>query len=133
MSEMIKITVPGMPPANQTYSQAIQVQDFIFLAGQIGMDFEKGILVNEDITAQTKQLLENTQRILEAAGSSLDEIVRVMIFITDIHELGKMNEVFAQYIRNQPAKTVAVVSALYGGAKVEMEFTAISSNSRIDK
>jgi 2-iminobutanoate/2-iminopropanoate deaminase len=64
---------------------------------------------------------------LEAAGSSLDQVIRVLIFISDKDEVAAMNKIFARYIKSRPAKTLAVVAYLYGGAKVEMEFTAVAS------
>jgi 2-iminobutanoate/2-iminopropanoate deaminase len=125
MVQIQRIEVSNMPPANLTYSQAVRVQDLILVSGQIGIDFETGRLVGDDVAAQTKQLLENTKCVLEAAGSSLDRVVKTTIFITDLNDLEKMNEMLLQYINSRPAKTVAIVSSLYGFAKVEMDFMAI--------
>lgn len=124
MHTIEKIIIPELPPANTTYSQAVRVGDFLFVSGQTGMDYQTGKMVGADITSQTRQLFENTRRILEAAGASFDRLVRVMIYITDKDDLGKMNEVYAQYVTTQPAKALAVVAFLFGGAKVEMEFIA---------
>ena len=87
MNEILKIEVPTLPPANDTYSQAVKFGYFIFVAGQTGMDYKSGKIVSEDVGLQTERLFENTKKILEAAGSSLDQVIRVLIFISDKDEV----------------------------------------------
>lgn len=126
MIKMELIDVPGMPPLNATYSQAVRVGSLVFVSGQVGCDPITGKLVSEGIGEQTEQLFRNTRCILESSGSSLDRIVRVSIYITDASDLDEMNRVFAEYIKNPPAKVLGIVAGLFGGAKVEMEFIALA-------
>jgi 2-iminobutanoate/2-iminopropanoate deaminase len=123
--EVIKIT--AMPTTNPTYSQAIKGGGFLFLAGQIGLDYATGQLASGGMRDQTRHALENVRAILEAAGSSLDRVVSVSIFITNWDEWGDFNEVYAEFFpENGPAKTTAQVSRLAFEALVEIQVTALA-------
>lgn len=126
MNEIRRIEVPAFPPLNSTYSQAVRVGDLIFLSGQIGVNPKTGDLLSDEVGQQTEQILKNTELILKEANSSLDQIFWVCIFITDMRKLGELNEIFSKYIKQQPAKTAVEISSLYDGAKVEMQFIALS-------
>jgi 2-iminobutanoate/2-iminopropanoate deaminase len=116
-----------LPPANSTYSQAIQAGGFIFISGQVGVNPQTGRLAGEDIVEQAKQSMENLAAILRAAGSSLDKVVSVNIYLTEYDELSRVNQVYGTYFpRNGPSKTSCGVSALYGGAKFEIQATALA-------
>ncbi|MCZ6633361.1 MAG: Rid family detoxifying hydrolase [bacterium] len=108
------------------YSQGIRVGDFVFVAGEKGIDPTTGSIVEGGIAAETRQTFENIQAILEAAGASLDDAVRTVVYLTDIEEFGAMNEVYAQYLKvDPPGRTTVAVSALPAGAHVEIELTAV--------
>ena len=108
------------------YSQGIRVGDFVFVAGEKGINPATGSIVEGGIAAETRQTFENIKAILEAAGASLDDAVRTVVYLTDIEEFGAMNEVYAQYLKvDPPGRTTVAVSALPAGAQVEIELTAV--------
>ncbi len=119
-----RIEVPGLPPNNSTYSQANRLGNLIFVSGQLGVKPGTKELVGNDISSQTRQALENIRTILEAAGSSLSQVGKVNIFITDFSLLGAMNEVYAQYFPHRPAKTTVEITRLDLAALIEIEVVA---------
>jgi 2-iminobutanoate/2-iminopropanoate deaminase len=114
-----------LPPLNSTYSQAIVANGFVFVAGQIGLDPATGELVSDDIAEQTRQALENTITVLRAAGSCIEKVVSVSLYLTQFDELSRVNAVYGQYFRkNGPAKFACGVAQLYGRAEVEIQVVA---------
>jgi 2-iminobutanoate/2-iminopropanoate deaminase len=114
-----------VPPARVPLSQAIKVGEWVFASGQLGLDVATGKLVPGGIAAETRQVCENLEAILEAGGSSLDRVVKVTIYMADLGELMAMNEVFSRYFPvDPPARTTFQCAALIGGARVEIEATA---------
>lgn len=121
------VHTPKVPPARVPLSQGIKVGDWVFTSGQLGLDVTTGRLVPGGIAAETRQVCENLRAILEAAGSSLDKVVKVTIYLVDLAELMPMNEVFSQYFPvDPPARTTFQCVALIGGARIEIEATATS-------
>lgn len=118
------IEVPGLPANNTTYSQAVRMGGLLYLSGQLGMVPGAGVLVEGGIQAQTRQAIENLRTILEAAGSSLQRVGKVNIYLTDFRLLPEMNLVYAQYFPQRPAKTTVEVGALDRGALIEIEVVA---------
>ncbi|PIQ73491.1 reactive intermediate/imine deaminase [Candidatus Roizmanbacteria bacterium CG11_big_fil_rev_8_21_14_0_20_36_8] len=107
------------------YSQAIEANGFIFCSGQIGIDPEAGVLV-EGIENQTKQVLNNLKQVLEAAGSQLDKIVKTTVFVTDMNDYAKMNEVYGNFFRDHfPVRSTVQVVKLPAGALIEIEAIAV--------
>ncbi|MDH5364385.1 MAG: RidA family protein [Dehalococcoidia bacterium] len=107
------------------YSQAVKAGKFIFVSGQIPIDSSTGKLVGEGIEEQTRQVLENIKAILEVAGASLDEIVKVTVFIKDMDDFVAMNKVYAQYFsENFPVRCFVQVSKLPMDVKLEFEAVA---------
>ena len=114
-----------VPPARVPLSQAIRIGEWLFVSGQLGIDPKTGGLATGGTGAQTRQLCENMKAILEAGGSSLDRVVRVVIYMVDLGELMEMNAVFNEYFREAPpARTTIQVVGLVGGARVEIDATA---------
>ncbi len=112
---------PGGP-----YSQGILAEKFLFVAGQTGTDPKTGTLP-EGVSAQTKQTLENMKAIVEAAGTTLDNVVRCGVYLRDIQDFGAMNEVYKTYFtQNQPARTT-IQSALVGKYLVEIDCIVLKS------
>jgi 2-iminobutanoate/2-iminopropanoate deaminase len=108
------------------YSQAILAGDFIFTAGQIPIDPSTRKVVEGDIQAQTRRCLENIKAILETAGSSMDKIVKVTVFLKDMNDFGKVNEVYAHYFdENKPARSAVQVARLPLDVMVEIEAIAL--------
>jgi 2-iminobutanoate/2-iminopropanoate deaminase len=115
-----------LPSVNPTYSQAIKANGLVFVAGQIGIDPATGKLISSDIAEQACQAIENTATILKAAGSSLENVVSTTLYLTEFEQLGKVNAVYAKYFPQAgPAKLSCGVSALYGGAKFEIQAIAV--------
>ena len=108
------------------YSQAIQAGDFVFVAGEKGLDPRTGKIVEGGIAAETRQTLENIKAILEAAGATMDHAVRSVVYMTDMGEFAEMNAVYAEYFPNDPpGRSCVQVVALPAGAHVEIEITAV--------
>ncbi|MGL5296827.1 MAG: RidA family protein [Culicoidibacterales bacterium] len=123
---MKAIQTPHAPEAIGPYSQAIFSGDTLYISGQIPFDPKTMTLVSQDIVEQTKQSLENVKAVVEAAGLTLENVVKVGIFITDMDEFVKINEVYAQYFMNhKPARSTVEVSRLPRDVKIEIEAIAI--------
>jgi 2-iminobutanoate/2-iminopropanoate deaminase len=118
------IEVPGLPANNATYSQAVRMGGLIYVSGQLGMTPGAGRLAEGGIQAQTRQAIENLRTVLEAAGSGLECVGKVNIYITDFGLLPEMNAVYAQYFPQRPAKTTVEIGALDRGALIEIEVVA---------
>jgi 2-iminobutanoate/2-iminopropanoate deaminase len=119
------VHTPDVPPARVPLSQAIKAGDWVFASGQLGLDVATGKLVPGGIAAETRQVCENLKAILAAAGSSLDRVVKVTIYMADLGELMAMNEIFSRYFPvDPPARTTFQCVALVGGARVEIEAIA---------
>lgn len=115
-----------VPPARVPLSQAIKAGDWVFASGQLGNDPKTGALAQGGIRAETRQLCENLKAILEAAGSSLERVVKVTIYMKDIDELAEMNEIFSAYFPvDPPARTTFECARLIRDARVEIEAIAM--------
>jgi 2-iminobutanoate/2-iminopropanoate deaminase len=108
------------------YSQAIVAGGFVFASGQIPLDPASGKLVEGDIEAQTARVLDNLRAVLEAAGSSLDRVVRASVYLVDLAVFPRMNAVYGRYFTAdpKPARTTVQVAALPLGAQVEIDAIA---------
>ena len=119
------VTTNKAPKAIGPYEQAIKVGDFVYTSGQIPLDPKTGNLVNGGIKEQTCQVLENLKAVLEAAGTSLDRVVKATVFLKNIADFAVMNEVYAEYLgQAKPARSTVAVSDLPRGALVEIDFIA---------
>jgi 2-iminobutanoate/2-iminopropanoate deaminase len=114
------------PKAIGPYSQAVDAGDLVFLSGQIPLDPASGQFVGAgDVVAQTERVIHNMKGVLEAAGLTLDHVVRTTVFMVDLAEFAKMNEVYARYFAAEPpARSTVQVSALPRGARVEIDAIA---------
>lgn len=119
------ISTPNAPGAIGPYSQAIKVGELLFLSGQLGIDPKTGEITG-DVAAQTKQALTNAKAILEAAGSTMDKVVKTTVFLSDIGNFAAMNEVYGTFFTagSYPARSAFEVAALPKGALVEIELVA---------
>jgi len=107
------------------YSQAIRVGELVFVSGQLPVDPANGKLVEGDITAQTERVLRNVGAILEAAGSSLANLVKASVFLVDLNDFAAMNEAYAKFAGEAPpARSTFQVAALPAGARLEIEVVA---------
>lgn len=121
------ISTPDAPPAVGPYSQAVVIEPLklVYTAGQIGMDPATGQFVTGGIQTETRQVLQNLKAILTAAGSSLDNVIKMTVFLTDMNDFQSMNTIYQEFFKQEPpARSTVAVKALPRGAQVEMEAVA---------
>ena len=115
------------PKAIGPYSQAIRAGDFVFCAGQAGLDPATGNLVSGGIEAETRRVLQNLAAVLKAAGTSLSRAVKTTVFLTNMNDFAKMNAIYAEFFpANPPARSTVQVSRLPKDACVEIEVIALA-------
>lgn len=120
------ISTPDAPKAIGPYSQAVSADAFVFVSGQLGLDPKTGNLVSEDVHSQSEQALKNLSAILLAAGTELDHVVSVDVFLTDMADFQKMNAVYETFfVNHRPARAAIGVAALPKGARVEIRCMAV--------
>ena len=116
------ISTKNAPQAIGPYSQAVKAGKLMFISGQIPLDPKTGDLVSQSIEDQAKQVLENVKSICEAAGCSLDDIVKISIFLTDLSNFAVVNDMMKEYFSEPyPARATVEVSGLPLGVNVEIE------------
>jgi 2-iminobutanoate/2-iminopropanoate deaminase len=126
MPEKEVIIPAGSAKPLAPYSPGIRVGEFVYTAGQVGLDAATGKLVGGGVQAQTRQALENLKAVLEAAGSSLAHVVKTTVFLADINDYAAVNEVYGEYFpARPPARSAVQVAALPVGASVEIEAVAV--------
>ncbi len=121
MSSKQIIQTPDAPAAIGTYSQAVRVGDTVYLSGQIGLD-PSTMQLADSTEGQIHRVFQNLRAVALAAGGSLDDIVKLNIYLTDLAHFAKVNEIMATYFRQPyPARAAVGVAALPRGAQVEMD------------
>lgn len=116
------------PKAIGPYSQAIRIDSMVYTAGQIALDPATAELVAGGVEEQTRQVLNNLRNVLEAAGSSLDLVVKTTVFLKDMNDFPKMNSIYAEFFgENPPARSTVAVAGLPKGGLVEIEAVALLS------
>lgn len=114
------------PAAIGSYSQAIEVNGFVFASGQIPINPETGAMVEADIKAQTRQALTNANEVMKAAGIDLTHVVKTTVFLSDMANFAAMNEVYSTFFKEPfPARSAVAVKELPKGALVEVECIAV--------
>lgn len=123
---MKAVSTTKAPAAIGPYSQAIEVNGFVYASGQIPIDPATGQFVEGGIKEQTRQSLTNAQNILKEAGTDLSHVVKTTVYLSDIANFAPMNEVYAQFFREPfPARSAVAVKDLPKGALVEIEVIAV--------
>ena len=121
------IHTEGAPAAIGPYSQAIRAGDTVYLSGQIGLDPANGQLV-DGLEAQAHRVFRNLAAVAQAAGGTLDDLVKVTLLLADINDFAKVNEIMAGYFKPPyPARATYQVAALPKGARVEVEGVLVRS------
>jgi 2-iminobutanoate/2-iminopropanoate deaminase len=119
------ISTAAAPEAIGPYSQAVRAGSLVFVSGQIPLDPGSGAMVDGDIAAQTHQVFANLRAILEAAGSSLDEVVRATVYLADMNDFGTVNEIYGSYFSSPaPARATVQAARLPKDARVEIDVIA---------
>jgi 2-iminobutanoate/2-iminopropanoate deaminase len=125
MADLKTIQTDKAPHAIGPYSQAVVAGGMVFTAGQIPLDPASGELVGGDISAQTERVMHNLKAILDAAGASLQTVVKTTVFLSDMQEFSAMNEVYSRHFGgHKPARSTVQAAGLPRGVKVEIEAIA---------
>ena len=127
-SQKTAVSTPGAPAAIGPYSQAIRIGNLVYTSGQIALDPASGQLVSGGIADQTTRVLENLKAVLAAAGTSLDKVVKTVVFLKDMNDFAAMNAVYGSYLAPAgavpPARSTVEVAGLPRGSLVEIEVIA---------
>ena len=119
------ITTSEAPAAIGPYSQAIRVGEFLYTSGQISLDPNSMELITGNIEVETERVLKNIEAILNADGLKLNNIIKTTVYLTDLSEFGRMNQVYEKFfVETKPARACVQVAALPKGAKVEIDAIA---------
>ena len=125
------VSTAGAPKAIGPYSQGIIANGFLFTAGQVALDPAKGELVPGGIAEQTTRALENLRAILKEAGTDFSRVVKTTVFLVDMADFARMNEIYGTVFgEHRPARSTVAVAALPRGARVEIEVIAAVSGGR---
>ena len=122
MIEYIKTN--NAPSAIGPYSQGVIINDLIYTSGQIAINPADGSINNKDIETETHQVCKNIKNILESVGSNLDKVVKTTVFIRNINDFGKVNEIYGLYFKTKPARSCVEVSNLPKNVNIEIEVIA---------
>ena len=112
------------PEALGPYSQAVKYNGLVYLSGQLGILPEVGSIVATNIKDEATQVFENLKNILKASNSSLDNSLKVTVYLKDINDFSIVNEVYAKYFKNKPARSLVEVSKLPKNANIEVDLIA---------
>ena len=124
--EKIVISTNKAPAAIGPYSQAVRVGNLLYTSGQLPMNPVSGELVKDDISKAAERALENVKAILEEAGTTMDKVVKTLVFLKDMKDFSAFNEVYSTYFtEKQPARSCVEVSRLPKDALIEIEVIAI--------
>lgn len=122
------VSTPDAPKAIGPYSQAVRTGQLVFLSGQIPLDPVSGEMVGgDDVEAQAKQVMKNLSAVLSAAGARFEDVVKTTIFLTDLGDFARVNQIYGACFEGvpPPARATVQVAALPRGAKVEIEAIAV--------
>ncbi len=119
------ISTENAPAAIGPYSQAVRIGNLVFTSGQIPIDPQTGQIVAEDIKSQTRRVLDNVAAVLEAAGTSLENVIKATVFIKNMNDFAEINAVYGEYFPVQPpARSTVEVARLPKDVGVEIEVVA---------
>lgn len=113
--------------ASAPFSEAVQVGNLFFLAGQIGMDRTKGQLAEGGIQGETEQAIKNIEGVLKFHGLSLDNVVKCTVILKDINDFAAFNAIYVKYFKKKPARTTYAAAGLAAGAQIEIDVIAVKA------
>jgi len=126
MSDLQLVATPKAPQAIGPYSQGVIANGFVYTAGQLGVDAATGAFISADVKAQTERAFMNLSAILEAAGTSLQKVVKTTVFLSSMEDFAAMNEVYAAQLgSHRPARSTVAVKTLPRNALVEIDCVAV--------
>ncbi|HEX5735529.1 MAG TPA: RidA family protein [Blastocatellia bacterium] len=121
-----RVQTENAPQAIGPYSQAVKASGLVFASGQIPIDPATGVVIEGSIAEQTERVLNNIKAVLEAAGSSLERVVKTTVFLADLSDFGEMNEAYGRFFADvPPARSTVEVSRLPRDARVEIDAIAL--------
>ena len=121
-----RVHTESAPQAIGPYSQAVKASGLVFTSGQIPIDPATGVVIEGSIAEQTERVLNNIKAVLEAAGSSLEQVVKTTVFLADLSDFGEMNEAYGRFFAGvPPARSTVEVSRLPRDARVEIDAIAL--------
>ena len=121
------VSTKNAPAAIGPYSQAVAVNGILYTSGQIGMD-EKGVVVADDVVNQTHQVMKNLFYVLEAAGVHFNDVIKTTIYLTNMDDFAKVNEVYAHYFgHHKPVRSTVAVKTLPKNVLVEIDCMALAN------
>ena len=127
MKDVVRTEAAPAPFQGAPYSQAIKVNGFVFVSGQLALKPDHAEIVGDNITDQTELVLTNLRAVLEAAGTGLDRLVKTTVFLQNLDDFPAMNEVYKQHVGDEPpARSTVEVARLPSGALVEIEAVALA-------
>lgn len=119
------VSTPNAPAAVGAYSQAVKVNGMLFASGQLGLNPATGDFAGADFKSQAEQSLKNVKAIVEAAGTTMDKVVKVSVFMADMSDFAALNELYSQYFTQPyPARSAVAVKTLPKGGLIEIEVIA---------
>ncbi len=119
------VSTTNAPAAVGPYSQAIKIGDMLFTSGQIALDPATGVLVGDDIEAQSEQVMKNLAAVLDAAGYTFEDAVKTTCFLTDMNNFAAFNKIYEKYFVGKPARSCVAAASLPKNAIVEVEVIAV--------
>ncbi len=120
------ISTERAPRAIGPYSQAVRANGFVFVSGQVAFDPATGFIVEGGVIQQTERVMENLKAVLEAAGTSLANVVKTTVYLKSMEDFGKMNEIYGRYFpANPPARSTVEVARLPRDVRVEIDVIAL--------
>ena len=126
MAELKRVHTDGAPAAIGPYSQAVITGNMVYSAGQIALDPKTMEIVGADVAEQTERVLQNLRAVLAEAGSSLDRVVKTLVFLADMDDFAAMNEVYGRHFGDhKPARSTVQAAKLPKNALVEIEVVAV--------
>jgi 2-iminobutanoate/2-iminopropanoate deaminase len=122
------IHTPKAPEPIGAYSQAIQVGDTLYVSGQIGLNPDTGELENQELRVETHQMMSNAKAILDAAGMSLDHVVKCTVYLADMNDFPEVNQIYGTYFEGEqpPAREAIAIRELPKQANVEISLIAVA-------
>lgn len=124
MNNMEYVATNNAPGAIGPYSQAVKANGMLFTSGQIAIDPKTNTVEAVTIEAQTRQVCENLKAVVEAAGTTMEKVVKTVCFLADINDFAKFNEIYAAYFTSKPARSCVAVKDLPKGVLCEVELIA---------
>jgi 2-iminobutanoate/2-iminopropanoate deaminase len=124
------MVIPGIQPPSSPFTYVVKAGDFLFLTSQLSADIKSGRILGGDIVEQTRQALENVKFLLRSCGATMDDIVKVVVYMRDVNDFNSMDQVYREYFTKgqEPARVTIQAPSPIKGIDIEIEVTAMLPN-----